>query len=90
MTRKIYVGNLSPQVTIEDLDRLFSQHGEVSNVMVQRDKYTGASRGFGYVEMRTPNAAAAAIAALNLAELGGRHILVNEADGAKKAGHRGR
>ncbi len=90
MNRRIFVGNLAAQVTMDDLDRLFSQHGEVKNVCLQRDKYTGASRGFGFVEMRSPQAAAAAIAALNFAELGGRHILVHEADDSKRPGHRGR
>ena len=90
MHRRIYVGNLSAHTTIEALDRLFSQHGEVSNVFLARDRYTGASRGFAYVEMRSSNAAAAAIAALDLAELEGRHIVVKEADESRRSrtGHR--
>jgi RNA recognition motif-containing protein len=90
MQRTIYVGNLSAQTTMEDLDGLFSQHGEVTNVSVVRDRYSGASRGFAYVEMRSVEAATAAIAALDLAELGGRHIVVKTADDSRrrKAGQR--
>ena len=90
MRSRIYVGNLSAQTTMEDLDDLFSQHGEVTNVELQRERYTGASRGFAYVEMRSPVAAAAAIAALNLSELCGRHIVVNRADDSKRSRPRGR
>jgi RNA recognition motif-containing protein len=84
MQRKIYVGNLSAQTTMEDLDQLFSQHGEVTNVSIQRDRHSGASRGFGFVEMRSPSAAATAIAALHFAELNGRHIVVNKADDSNR------
>jgi RNA recognition motif-containing protein len=90
MARRIYVGNLSAQTTIEDLDVLFSRHGEVTNVTVQRDRYTGVSRGFAFVEMRSQNAVTAAITALHMSELGGRHIQVNEAEDAARSGQRRR
>lgn len=75
----IYVGNLSYDATEEDLRRAFEAHGEVSSVSIIKDKMTGRSRGFGFVEMPDKNQAQAAIGALNLQEIAGRAITVNEA-----------
>jgi RNA recognition motif-containing protein len=75
----IYVGNLSYEATEDDLRQAFSQHGEVSSVAIIKDKMTGRSRGFGFVEMADKNQAQAAISALNLTEVRGRAITVNEA-----------
>ena len=75
----IYVGNLSYDATEEDLRSAFSAHGEVSTVSIIMDKMTGRSRGFGFVEMPDKGAAQAAISALNLQEVKGRAITVNEA-----------
>ena len=75
----IYVGNLSYEATEDDIRQAFSAHGEVSTVSIIMDKMTGRSRGFGFVEMPDKNAATAAIAALNLQEVKGRAITVNEA-----------
>jgi cold-inducible RNA-binding protein len=69
----IYVGNLSFEVTQEDLQQAFEAHGEVANANVITDKFTGRSRGFGLDEAR------AAIDALNGTDLKGRAINVNEA-----------
>ena len=75
----IYVGNLSYEATEDDIRQAFEAHGEVSSVSVIMDKMTGRSRGFGFVEMPEKSQAEAAIAALNLQEVRGRAITVNEA-----------
>ena len=75
----IYVGNLSYEVTQDDLREAFGAHGEVVNASVITDKFTGRSRGFGFVEMATEDQARAAIDALNGTDLKGRNLNVNEA-----------
>ena len=89
----IYVGNLSYEATQEDLRQAFEAHGEVSSVSIIMDKMTGRSRGFGFVEMPDQGAAQAAISALNLQEIRGRAMTVNEAkpktEGSNRGGGRG-
>ena len=75
----IYVGNLSWDVTQEDLQEAFQAHGQVASVNIITDKYTGKSRGFGFVEMPNEEEARAAISALHEQELKGRNMNVNEA-----------
>jgi RNA recognition motif-containing protein len=75
----IYVGNLSFEVTDDDLRQLFSTYGEVESASVVKDRFSGESRGFGFVEMPAKKDADAAIAALNGTEQKGRTITVNEA-----------
>jgi len=75
----IFVGNLSRDVTDEDLRELFLPFGEVTSATVLRDKFSGESRGFGFVEMPAKAAAQAAMAELNGKELKGRTLNVNEA-----------
>ena len=79
MGTKLYVGNLSFRTTSEELRELFSQAGQVESASVIEDRDTGRSRGFGFVEMATPEAAAAAIEQFNGKDLGGRNLTVNEA-----------
>jgi cold-inducible RNA-binding protein len=79
MGNRIYVGNLSYQTTEDDLRAAFAPSGEVTEVKIVTDRETGQPRGFGFVEMATPAAAKAAIAALNGASLDGRTLTVNEA-----------
>lgn len=79
MAKKLYVGNLPYQVTDQELRDLFSEAGEVSDVAVVTDRYTGQSKGFGFVEMATDEGATAAIERLNGSTLGNRQIVVNEA-----------
>ena len=79
MPTKLYVGNLSYSVTNEDLEGMFSQAGKVDTAVVVVDKFSGQSRGFGFVEMADSNDAARAIEQFNEAELKGRNIRVNEA-----------
>lgn len=104
MAKNLFVGSL-PFATNEDtLGSLFSQHGQVVSVNVIKDKYTGQSRGFAFVEMNTEEEAQKAIAALNGTTLEGRTIVVKEAlpkpdysqnrgggmgGGGDRGGHRG-
>ncbi|MFQ6112907.1 MAG: RNA recognition motif domain-containing protein [bacterium] len=75
----IYVGNLSPDVTQDDLQKAFEAFGNVSSATVIRDRYSGESRGFGFVEMPDKSEAQSAIAELNGKELMGKTISVSEA-----------
>jgi len=75
----IYVGNLSFDETDETLEATFSNHGEITSARVITDRYTGRSRGFGFVEMPNQDEALAAIAAKNGTDLNGRALTVNEA-----------
>jgi len=75
----IYVGNLSYDATDETIKRAFESFGEVSSARVIKDKYTGQSRGFGFVEMSVQSQAQTAIKSLNGKELLGKQITVNEA-----------
>ena len=79
MGRKLYVGNLSYNVTDADLQQLCAQHGTVQSAQVIQDRDTGRSKGFGFVEMGSEEEAQAAIAALNGQEHDGRALTVNEA-----------
>jgi len=76
---KLYVGSLPYSTTEQQLNELFSQYGSVQSAKVITDRYTGQSRGFGFVEMATGEEAQKAITALNGSELGGRTLVVNEA-----------
>ena len=75
----IYVGNLARTATEDDLRAAFGEFGTVSAVSVVKDRETGQPRGFAFVEMIDGNAAANAIKELNLREISGRSITVNEA-----------
>jgi RNA recognition motif-containing protein len=79
MGSKLYVGSLPYSTTEQQLSELFGQHGSVQSAKVITDRFTGQSRGFGFVEMATDEEAQKAITALNGAELGGRTLVVNEA-----------
>jgi cold-inducible RNA-binding protein len=91
---KIYVGNLSYDADDDNLRDAFSPHGEVESASVLTDRYSGRSRGFGFVEMVNAEEAAAAIAALNGTDHMGRALTVNEArprestDGGGEGGRR--
>ncbi len=74
----IYVGNISWSMTDEDLKNLFVSYGTVSSAKILREKNTGRSKGFGFVEMEDDDAAKNAIASLNESEVQGRKIIVNE------------
>jgi RNA recognition motif-containing protein len=74
----IYVGNLSWNLKDQDLSNLFATYGEVVSAKIVTDKFTGRSKGFGFVEMAKDDESQAAIAALNGSEVDGRNIVVNE------------
>jgi len=79
MSTKLYVGNLSFDVTENDLREMLSEHGPVNEINVIMDKVTGRPRGFAFVTMNTVEGAKAAIAALNGKDCKGRALTVNEA-----------
>ena len=79
MGKKLYVGNLSYDVSSADLEKLLGEHGEVQSAEVIMDRDTGRSKGFGFVEMGSDDEARTAIEALNGTESGGRSLTVNEA-----------
>ena len=88
----IYVGNLSWSMTDDDLSNLFTQYGTVTSAKILKEKNTGRSKGFGFVEMEDEDAAKTAIATLNESEIQGRKLIVNESQprpegsGYKKSG----
>jgi RNA recognition motif-containing protein len=79
MSTNIYVGNLTFGTDKAELETLFAQHGEVVGAQVVTDRDTGRSRGFGFVEMASAEAANSAISALDGADLNGRRLKVNVA-----------
>ena len=85
----LYVGNLPFQTSEDDLQAAFATFGQVASVTIIRDKFSGESRGFGFVEMPDQAAALAAIAGLAGKEMAGRAITVNEARPREDSGRRG-
>ena len=79
MGTKLYVGNLSYSVTEERLQQHFAQHGSVVSARIITDKFSGRSKGFGFVEMDSDEEAERAISALNGTDFEGRNIVVSEA-----------
>ena len=75
----IYVGNLPYTITEDDLNEAFSEFGEVASVSIIKDKFSGQSKGFGFVEMPNDSDAEEAIKALNERDLKGRNLRVNQA-----------
>ena len=93
MPSKLYVGNLAYSVSNQDLQDLFSQVGQVQSATVVADKFSGQSKGFGFVEMTSAEEASNAIKQFNDTELKGRNIKVNEAkprEAGFGGGNRGR
>ena len=79
MGKKLYVGNLTYEVTDSALEQMFAAHGTVQSAQVIMDRDTGRSKGFGFVEMGSDQEAQAAIQALSGQQVGGRSLTVNEA-----------
>lgn len=79
MGKRLYVGNLAFSTTDETLKGLFTQHGTVESVNIMTDKFSGRSRGFGFVEMATDEEAKVAVEKVNGTNLDGRDLVVNEA-----------
>jgi RNA recognition motif-containing protein len=90
MGKKLYVGNLAFTLTDSALEQLFGEYGTVQSAQVIMDRDTGRSKGFGFVEMATDQEARAATAALNLKEVDGRALTVNEARPREERGGGGR
>ncbi len=86
----IYVGNLSFEATVSDVETAFAEFGDVKSVNVITDRDTGRSRGFGFVEMRNREAGLEAIDALDQRPICGRDVTVNEAKPREDRGSRGR
>jgi RNA recognition motif-containing protein len=79
MSKRIYVGGLPYSAQDSELQSLFATHGEVSEVSIVTDRYTGQARGFAFVNMANDDEASAAIKALDGTQMGGRTLIVNEA-----------
>ena len=79
MSTKLYVGNLSFDSTEQDLQDLFAEAGAVTDVVIIQDKFTGRSRGFGFVTMSSAEEAQKAVTMLHGKNVGGRDLTVNEA-----------
>jgi RNA recognition motif-containing protein len=90
MNNKLYVGGLPYSVTDGQLQEIFSAHGAVESARVMSDKFTGQSRGFGFVEMSSGSEAQAAISGLNGTQVQGRTLTVNEAKPKSNGGGGGR
>lgn len=88
MATKLFVGNLPFNTSDGDLEELFAQAGAVESVNIITDKFTGRSRGFGFVEMGSQDEAASAIERFHGHELGGRPLTVNEAKPKEPRGPR--
>ncbi|PIU17733.1 MAG: RNA-binding protein [Elusimicrobia bacterium CG08_land_8_20_14_0_20_59_10] len=79
MSKRIYVGGLPFKTTEEEMNALFTTYGQVTSAKLITDKYSGQSRGFGFVEMPDDAEAAAAMEKLNGSDFGGRKLTINEA-----------
>ena len=86
MGKKLYVGNLSYNVTSTSLEQMFTEFGTVTSAQVIQDRETGRSKGFGFVEMQDDNSAQAAIQGLHEQEHDGRPLTVNEAKPREERG----
>ena len=90
LSMNIYVGNLSHSITEADLRAMFVEFGEVESVKIISDKFSGQSKGFGFVEMPSNSEADQAIKALNRKSIDGRNIKVNPADPGGRRSKRSR
>ena len=88
MGKKLYVGSLSYDTTEDSLKNLFSEAGTVDSASIIMDKFSGRSKGFGFVEMSSDEEAQKAIDTFNGKELDGRNLIVNEARPMKKRSFR--
>ncbi len=79
MSKKLFVGNIAWSASEDDLRNLFTQQGEVEDLVILKDKFTNRSKGFGFVTFTSDEDAATAISELNGYNLNGRDLVVNEA-----------
>ena len=85
---KLFVGNLDDSTSSADLERVFGEHGQLVSAVVVSDRYTGNSRGFGFVEYTSGDAAERAVSSLNGSDLGGRALVVSVARDRKPGSRR--
>lgn len=90
MGKKLYVGNLAYSLTSESLEQMFLEFGTVVSAQVIQDRDTGRSKGFGFVEMQTDDAAQRAISGMHEKQIDGRALTVNEAKPREGGGGGGR
>jgi len=83
MSKKLFVGNIDWGASDEDLNSLFSEYGEIEEAVIIKDKFSGRSKGFGFVTFANDDDAKKAMEALNGKDLKGRDITVNEANPPK-------
>lgn len=86
MAKKLFVGGLAFSTQEDELQKLFEPHGAIDSVKIVTDRFTGKSRGFGFIEMANDEDAQKAIDAINGTEFGGRTLTVNEARPPKPRG----
>lgn len=79
MSKRIYVGNLPFSLTLDKLKEIFSKYGEIEEATIVTNKFSGRSKGFGFVEYKEDSAADAAVSEMNNKDLEGREIVVKEA-----------
>ncbi|NQW45667.1 MAG: RNA-binding protein, partial [Deltaproteobacteria bacterium] len=89
MSKKLYVGNLSYEVTEEELSQLFGQCGQVVEARIIKDKFSGRSKGFGFIEMPNDDEATHAIDRMRGYDLKGRPLMVDEANERPEGGSNG-
>lgn len=85
----IFIGSLPFKIQEDEIREQFQRYGEVASVKIITDKFSGRSKGFGFVEMSNDEEAQKAIEGLNGAEVGGRKIVVNKSEERKDSGNRG-
>lgn len=90
MSKKVYVGNLPFSVSDKDLTEMFSSYGEIAEAVVIKDKYSGRSKGFGFVTFANDESADKAISEMNEKDFQGRALKVNEAKPMEESGRRSR
>jgi cold-inducible RNA-binding protein len=90
MSMKLYVGNLSFNTSVQDLEKLFGEVGTVESTNIIEDRETGRSRGFAFIEMSSQEEGQNAISRLNAKEIDGREMIVNEAKPREDRGGGGR
>lgn len=88
LAKRIYVGSLPYSATEAQLENLFGQYGQINEIYIVTDRYTGQAKGFAFVEMTNDNEAQRAIDELNGSEMGGRTLVVNEARERESGGGR--
>jgi len=80
MSKRLYIGNLPFSTTLEQLKEIFSKYGEIEDATIVTNKFSGRSKGFGFIEFKEDSSADSAISEMNNKEIEGREIVVKEAE----------